>query len=110
MPRGLIPEYRDNKRSQAALLHRSGIPLYIRSRNLVSLQRLIQLSTLPPCSRFCGTSMSVHLETREDSLGGTVTGGRELREDAFGEVFGGPPVVMDNRLRRGAEYNRTRRS
>lgn len=87
------------------------MPLYIRSRNLVSLEGLIrQLSTLPPCSRFCGISMSVHLAIREGSLGGIVTGGRELIENAFGEVLGGPPNVGDSRLRRGIKLRRINRS
>jgi hypothetical protein len=87
------------------------MPLYVRSRNLCSLEGLIrQLSTLPPCSRFCGIIIRVHLAIREDSLGGIVTGGRELRDNAFGEVFGGPPTVGDSRLIKGADCKRTSRS
>ena len=54
--------------------------------------------------------MRVHLAIREDSLGGIVTGGRELRENASGEAFRGPPTVGDSRLRKGAECKRTSRS
>ena len=54
--------------------------------------------------------MRVHLAIREDSLGGIVTGGRELIENAFGEVFGGPPAVGDSRLNRGVELRRINRS
>jgi len=54
--------------------------------------------------------MRVHLKIREDSLGGTVTEGRELRDDALGEAFRGPSVIGDIRLRRGAELSRTNRS
>ena len=54
--------------------------------------------------------MRVHLAIREDSLGGLVTGGRELMDNAFGEVFGGPSAVGDSRLRKGAECRRTNRS
>ena len=110
-PLGVIPECRDIKRSQAARRHRSGMPLYVRSRNFPSFDgRMSQFSTLPPCSRFSGTSIRFHLAILEASFGGTIAGGRVLTALAVGVAVGGPAPTVDTFLRSGAAVRRTSRS
>ena len=107
----VIPENLDIKKSQAARRHRSGIPLYVRSRSLDSADGFKrQASTLPPYSRFCGWSIRVHLDMRKGSLIGTETGGSALTVIAFAGEVGGPAGARESFLRRGIELSRTSRS
>lgn len=104
MVRGEKAEKRVISRSQAALRHLSGIPLYIRSRSLDSFEaRIRQPSTLLPCPAILGTSIRVHLSMRDDSLGDTVAGGKELIIIALGGAEGGPGEATVNFLSKGAE-------
>lgn len=78
-------------KSQAVARHRSGIPLYTRSRSFDSFDaRTRQVWMLPPESRDAGSNIRVHLAIREVSLRGWREEGNDLREIALAGTDGGP--------------------
>lgn len=98
-------------KSQAVARHRSGIPLYTRSRSLDSFDALIlHVWILPPESREAGCNIRVHLDIREVSLREWREGGNDLREVALAETDGGPAETGENRFVKGAAVSRINRS
>jgi len=98
-------------KSHAAPRHRSGIPLYTRSRNFDSLaDRIHHVSTLPPGSRELGCNIRVHLAIRVLSLKGCTWGGKDLRDVAVAATDDGPAEARERRFVRGAALRRINRS
>lgn len=98
-------------RSHAAPRHRSGIPLYTRSRSFGSLaDRIHHVSTLPPRSRELGCNIRVHLAIRVLSLRGCTRDGKVLRDVAVAATDDGPAAAGERRFVRGAVLRRINRS
>lgn len=98
-------------KSQAVARHRSGIPLYTRSRSFDSFDgRIRHVSILPPGSREAGCSIRVHFAIRKFSLSGWGDNGSVLSEMAVAETEGGPAETGANRFVKGAAFSRINRS